>query len=215
MKITLYSYWRSSCSWRVRWALLHKGLPFDLIPVNLLKGEQRSEKFLHINPAGKLPMLKIDDDLFTGSVSIIEYLEELFPVNPLLPQNPRDRAIVRELAHTIAMDTQPLGNLSVIHRHSNDEMERKAWAAEFNRKGLSAFQALRERYGFKGHYSFRSQLTLADLCLIPQCYNASRFEVNLKDEYPELFQIYQHCLNLSNCIKSSPESQPDAVLPPK
>jgi maleylacetoacetate isomerase len=138
---------------------------------------------------------------------MLEWLEEKFPAPPLLPNDPTSKALVRSWVQLIASDTHPLQNLSAQERHSNDPVERKLWAQDWNLRGLSSFQKL-----IKGHsrtYCLGDQLTLADLCLIPQLYNARRFDVDLS-ELPELVRIESHCSQL----KCYQESHPDRFQPP-
>jgi maleylacetoacetate isomerase len=207
MEILLYSYWRSSCSWRVRWALNIKGIPYRTINVNLLKNEQNSVEYLKINAGGRVPTLIVEGRPLSGSLAIIEWLDENWVLNPLLPRDPWAKAQVREMAHIIAMDTQPIQNISVLKRHSDLDDEKKAWARDFNRIGLRTFDRLVAKYSTSEKYSFGDQLSLADLCLVPQCYNAMRFDIDLEVEFPRLASIYSYCLSLRTCFNAAPDQQ--------
>lgn len=174
----LYHYWRSSSAWRVRWGLAHKGIDYQAVTIDLLQGEQRSAAHLARNPLGTVPVLFIDGIYLAESMAILEYLEETRKASPLLPPEPRARARVRQLAQIIVADTQPLQNLSVleqVERLTGDADLRRKWAADHIAKGLDAYEAILQAPSRpKGPYSYGETPTLADLCLIPQCYNARR-----------------------------------------
>lgn len=208
MQYTLHSYWRSSCSWRVRWALELKGLPYEILPVNLLKDEQSSESYLALNPNGRLPTLAFERQLLSGSIAILEYLEEKHPSNPIFPANLLSKAKVRELVNIIACDTQPIQNLAVMKYYSDDLEKRKEYAQHWISRGLAAYEKAIEHTA--GTYSLGGEVTAADICLIPQVYNALRFEVDLS-QFPLISKIWDHCMKLDSCIKASPEHQIDAV----
>ncbi|KAG0354637.1 Glutathione S-transferase zeta-1 [Podila minutissima] len=176
-KPVLYSYFRSSCSWRVRIALNLKAIDYEVRPVNLLKGEQRSEEYLKIQPFGFVPAF-IDDK--TGhtliqSVSILEFLEETRPQYPLLPKEPLERATVRALVHAVAMDIQPVTNLRILKYVGDDK--KAEWAKHFLTEGFKAVEAMLEKTA--GTYSFGDSITMADLALVPQVYNGVRFGVDM------------------------------------
>lgn len=206
--LTLYHYWRSSCSWRVRWALAIKGLPYESKPVNLLQGEHKTPAYAKLNPSMSVPTLVTQGTPITDSLAILEWLEEKFPKPALLPSSPLDKAKVRELAYVIHSGTQPVQNLKVMQFHSPEQSERNRWAAHWIREGLNAFEK-RVRQS-AGTYCVGGQVTLADLCLVPQCYNAERFNVALK-EFPTLKGIYERCLNLKECEAAAPHNQPGAM----
>jgi maleylacetoacetate isomerase len=204
----LHSYWRSSCSWRVRWALELKNLDYKTLPVNLLKNEQSSKEYLEVNPNGRIPTLSFDSTNLSGSVAILEYLEEKHPEIPLLPTNINSKAKVRELVNIIACDTQPIQNLAVMKYFSDEQEERVAYAKHWISRGLEAYEnAIRD---IAGSFSTGGIITLADICLIPQVYNANRFGVDL-DQFPNIKRIWNHCMSLESCINASPEKQIDAV----
>jgi len=205
--ITLYHYWRSSCSWRVRWALAIKGVAYESKPINLLKGEQRSPAYLKLNPSGTVPCLVVDGIPYGESLAMLEWIEEKFPQRALLPQDPGSRMRVRQMCLAIVAGTQPLQNLSVQNFYSTDAVKKIAWAKHWNHLGMQAFANLIEAHA--GTFCFGSQLTLADLCLIPQFYNAIRFGVDV-DQFPKLKKIYEHCLALPECDAAAPHNQPGA-----
>lgn len=208
--LVLYHYWRSSCSWRVRWGLAIKGLSYTSVPVNILAAEHASQAHRQRNPAAQLPALQIADRYFSESLAILEWLEESFPTPPLLPTDPLDRLYVRQLALTIVAGTQPLQNPATLKHYSTDEAKRAADAKYFITRGLEVYEELLCRHGRCGSYSFKDQLTLADLCLIPQVYNALRFQVDMT-QLPECQRIYEACLRLPSCDASAPHRQPGAV----
>lgn len=207
-QITLHHYWRSSCSWRVRWALNMKGLSYKSCPVNLLKGEHRSPPYLAGNPAGFLPGLEVNGQFFGESLAMLEWLDEQHPTPALLPTDGLARLRVRQLALIIASGTQPLQNPSVIGYYTSDAEKKKEYGAYWIKKGLQTFQTVRNS-ATPGHYSFGDSVTIADLCLIPQIYNALRFDVSM-DEFSDLKTIYDRCLLLPDCDQAAPHSQPGA-----
>lgn len=206
--LTLYHYWRSSCSWRVRWALLHKEIPYQSKTINLLAGDQFRPEYQALSPQSFVPCLVHGTFVLSESLAILEYLEERWPASkPLLPSSASDRSLVRQLALTIVAGTQPLQNMRVARHYSAHEGEREQWIAHWIRNGLGVYESLLQRYG--GSFSFGGTLTIADLCLIPQCYNALRYHVAL-DDFPITARIYRHCLTLDSCRRSAPEAhQPD------
>jgi maleylacetoacetate isomerase/maleylpyruvate isomerase len=179
----LYTYWRSSAAWRVRIALNLKNLSYEHAPVHLVRGEQRSDAFRGINPNAVVPALELDDSrVLTQSLAIIEYLEERHPLPALLPADPPRRAEVRGAALLIACDIHPLNNLRVTEYlkgrlgHSQDEAV--AWMQHWMRAGLEAYQ---RSIDSAGRFSFGDAPGLADLCLVPQIYNARRWGLDLAD----------------------------------
>lgn len=213
----LYHYWRSSSSWRVRWALAIKGIAHQAVPVDLLKGEQRSEAHRRRNPLGLVPVLHIDGTDLSESVAILEYLDETRPAMPLLPQDPLSRARVRQLVQIIAADTQPLQNLSVLEHvealtatHEN----RRRWAERYISRGFDAYEATLTLFGgpfIAGPYSCGDAITMADLCLIPQCHNARRqgIELSPTGRWPRIAAIEAACL----ATQAARQTAPDAVKP--
>lgn len=205
--ITLYHYWRSSCSWRVRWGLLLKSVPFNSAPVNLLTKEHQSQNYLIKNPSGLVPCLEVQGKFLSESVSILEWLDETYPKNKILPQDPLDRQYVRELSGIIASGIQPVQNLKVMNYFSNDQAKKTQWGKYWIEHGLAFYEKRVQKTA--GTYSFGGMLTIADLCLIPQVYNAIRFKVDLQ-KFPIIKKIYDHCLLTNECNKAHPDNQPGA-----
>lgn len=206
MKLKLYHYWRSSSSWRVRWALAHKGIAFDAVAVNLLTDEPDSPEHLARNPMGYVPALEITEAgrtrTLTESVAILEWLEETHPEPRLYPGDAWTRARIRQLVETINAGTQPLQNLNVNLHHSSDPAEQKRWAQFWIRKGLHAYETLARETA--GAFSFGDAPTAADLFLVPQLYNARRQDV-LPDEFPLLARIQEAASKTPGYLASEPE----------
>ena len=201
-EITLYHYYRSTCSWRVRWALHYKRVQFKAVAVNLLKGEQSQGDYFKKNPMAYVPSLSVDGEVFSESIAILEWLEETNPSPALLPQDPQSRMRVRQLCQIIASGTQPLQNLAVQRHHSKDKAAQWEYARHWIQKGFAAYEIMLSQT--KGSFSFGESLTLADICLMPQCYNALRFGLDI-EQFPNIFDVYQRCLTLDHYQKSVPE----------
>jgi maleylacetoacetate isomerase len=209
MKLTLYDYYRSSASYRVRIALNLKGLDYDRVPVNLLEGEQRDEAYRAINPQGLVPMLDADGETLTQSLAIISWLEWKYPAPPLLPANPDIRSHVYALALTIAADIHPLNNLRVLKRLSAmgiDQAERDEWYRHWIREGFDALEALAAPQA--GRFLFDDAPSLADICLVPQMFNARRFELPL-DPWPTLVRADTE----ATALPAFAAAHPDRVAP--
>jgi maleylacetoacetate isomerase len=182
--ITLYTYFRSSCSARVRIALHLKGLAFTPVYVNLLKGEQSSAEHKEINPSGTVPALVIKRDsakpvTITQSLAALEYLDEAFPNTlSLLPSDPATRATVRSLASIIACDVQPVTNLKILKRVAPLGADREGWSRDLIEDGLRAYEAIAAKSA--GKFSVGDTISLADVCLIPAAWGAERVGVDLK-----------------------------------
>src|ERR1700710_2851240 len=207
----LHGYFRSSASYRVRIALNLKGLSADHLAHHLRKGEQRDPAYLAINPQGLVPTLQDDAGaILTQSLAIIEWLEEIHPEPPLLPQDPLRRAKVRAFAMALACDTHPVQNLKVLARLRQlglPEAEVTEWAAWANREGLSACEALIA--GEAGPFCFGTAPTIADLCLVPQLANARRFGVDLT-AFPRLLKVEAAAKTIKAFVDAAPDRQPDA-----
>lgn len=206
MHLKLFHYWRSSCSFRVRMALAFKNISVNYVAVNLLTGEQTVTEHLVRNPSGLVPTLQVTEDdktfFLTQSLAIMEWLEDVFPQKPLLPKDQLDKAHVRALAQIIACDTQPIQNLRVMNFHSQDQTERVQWAKHWIELGLTAYE--KSCAAHAGKYSFGDAVTMADLCLVPQCYNAGRFAVDL-DAYPTVNRIYTAMIQAPFCQSAAPD----------
>lgn len=183
----LHDYFRSSAAYRVRIALNLKEVEHERRPVNLLEGAQRSAEYHALNPQGLVPMLEIDGHRITQSLSIIVYLDQRFPDPPLMPADPADGAHVRSMALAIACDIHPLNNLRVLNylRHELDQSQdaRDAWYRHWIAEGLAPLEAMAAPLA--GNFLFGDRPTIADVCLVPQLFNARRFHVPL-DSYPTL-----------------------------
>ena len=203
----LYDYFRSSASYRVRIALNLKGLAYDSVPVSLLDNAQRAPEYLRKNPQGLVPALLDGEQLLTQSLAICEYLEETYPQPALLPNDAIGRARVRALALSIACDIHPLNNLRVLRRleaqFAADQAGKDAWYQHWIQSGFEAFE--QQIQSTHGHYCFGDTVTLADLALVPQVYNARRFNCDLS-AYPTMRAIEQRCLALDAFARAIPEA---------
>ena len=210
--LRLYHYWRSSSSWRVRWAFALKGIACEYVPVDLLNGEVESPAHLARNPLGYVPVLE-----FVGapeqrrylfeSLAIIGWADENFGGPALLPSDPYMRGCARQLAELINADTQPLQNLNAQFIHSDDPVKRKAWALHWIQNGLQAYETIARQSA--GKFSVGDSVTIADLCLLPQIYNARRNDVGL-DNYPTIARI---CAEAEK-TEAYQVSAPDRFQPP-
>lgn len=211
----LYSFFRSSASYRVRIALNLKGLAYEQIPIHLRRGggEQFSAAYQAVNPQALVPALDDGGRLFTQSLAIIEYLEERHPEPPLLPKDPADRASVRAMAFAVACEIHPLQNLRPLVYLKNElklsEEQVNGWAQHWIRLGLAALERLVVASPLRGQYCFGDGITLADVCLVPQLANARRFRCDLA-AYPTLTGIDARCGALPAFADAAPENQPDA-----
>lgn len=209
----LYGYWRSSAAYRVRIALNLKQLSFDSVAVHLVKngGEQHSENYKALNPAQLVPTFVDEDVSVNQSLAIIEYLDETYPEPPFLPKELAEKAQVRAAALDIACDIHPLNNLRVLQYLTGplglSEEQKLGWIKHWLNVG---FTALEQRLALtSGQYCFADEVTLADICLIPQIYNAQRFSLDMT-AYPTLNRIYHNCQQLAAFALAAPEQQPDA-----
>jgi maleylpyruvate isomerase len=211
----LYGYFRSSASFRVRIALNLKGVAYEQVPVHLVKdgGGQNSAVFGEMNPEKLVPVLQTHGHTLTQSLAIIEYLEETYPQPPLMPHEPPDRAYVRAVALAIACEIHPLNNLRVLKYVKNTlnagEEGKDAWYRHWCKTGLEAVQAQVARHGKAGRFCWGDTPTLADICLVPQWFNAQRFNTDLSG-CPTLAAIVANCLQLKAFDDATPAKQPDA-----
>jgi len=207
--ITLYDYFRSTASYRVRIALNLKGLAYDIKPVHLVKdgGEQFSKAYQQLNPQSLVPTLLDNQQVITQSLAILEYLEETYPNPPLLPTDTITRAKVRGFAQVIACDIHPLDNLRVLKylvgEFNLTEDQKMQWYRHWLTEGLQALELLLSRRDNETLYCFTKMPSMADICLVAQLYNARRFECPL-DDYPHLLGVDERCQQLEAFKKAYP-----------
>ena len=213
--LRLYSYFHSSAVFRVRIALNLKGLDYETVPVHLRRdgGQQHAADFVRRNPAHLIPVLEDDSDIITQSIAILEYLEEQYPMPPLLPKKPIERSKVRALALDIACDIHPLNNLRVMNYLADplgvDEPQRTAWMRHWMTVGLTAIEQKLQSTASASGYCYGESPTFADCCLIPQTFNALRIQCPV-DSFPTIMRIYENCMKLPAFQKAAPGAQPDA-----
>jgi maleylacetoacetate isomerase len=204
----LYDYYRSSAAYRVRIGLNLKGIDYEARPVNLLESEQKSDAYRKINPQGFVPMLEIDGHRLTQSLAILGYLDQRYPNQPLLPASADARSHVLAMALTVACDIHPLNNLRVLKYlkgelgQSQEEVDR--WYAHWIDEGLPGLEALAAPKA--GKFLFGDAPTMADACLVPQLYNARRFNVPL-DGYPTLLRAEENANSLEAFAAAHPDRQ--------
>jgi maleylacetoacetate isomerase len=211
----LYTFFRSSASYRVRIALNLKGLNCEQAAIHLRRGggEQLMAAYRAINPQALVPALEDNGRILTQSLAIIEYLEETHPNPPLLPKDPADKALVRAMALLIACEVHPIQNLRVLnyvkatYNQSDEQVNR--WAQHWIDLGLSALQEMIVAQANGGKFCFGDAPTLADICLIPQLGNARRYGCDLS-KYPTILAIEQNCNTIPAFAEAAPEKQPDA-----
>ena len=216
MSIKLHGYWRSTATYRVRIALNLKGVDYEYVPVHLVAngGEQHSMDYTRLNPAHLVPTFVDEDEdiILNQSLAIIEYLDERYESDfRLIPEHKTERARVRALAQDIACDIQPVGNLRVLNalkgtfNASQDDVS--VWAAHWIKLGFDAIEKRLQTQS--GKYCFDFDVTMADICLVPQVYNAKRFNIDM-DQYPLISKIADNCNALEAFEKAKPENQIDA-----
>jgi maleylacetoacetate isomerase len=209
-KATLYSYFRSSCAWRVRLGLLLKGIPYEYKAINILKGEQFTEEFTKLNPLQLVPVLEIDGIKLVDSIAILQYLEEKFPDRrPLLPKDLVERAHIHQAVYLISANIQPAQNLQILTaiEAKLGSKERLKWAQGIIEKGFTALEQILEKTA--GKYCFGDTVTLADVVLVPQVATANRFQVDMA-LYPTIQRIVEALYELPEVEASMPANQPDA-----
>lgn len=208
----LYTYFRSSAAYRVRIALNLKGIACEQVAVDLRSGEQRRAQYLAVNPQGLVPALEDGTAVFGQSLAILEYLEETHPEPALLPRASADRARVRSLALSIACDLHPLNNLRVLNYLRSvlgqDQSAVDTWYHHWITECFDSLEQEAKRYG-SGRHVFGGQVTLADVCLVPQMFNARRVDCDLTS-YPTLRAISGYLESLPEFARASPGAQPDA-----
>lgn len=214
-KVTLYTYFRSSCSARLRIALNLKSIPYTPIAVNLLKGEQSSPENRALNPSGTVPTLIVehpskDPVTITQSLAALEYLEEITPASShaLLPpaSNPEARAVVRTLAHIMSCDVQPVTNLRILKRVAPFGLDRAAWSKELIEDGFRAYEAIAAKTA--GVFSVGDSITMADVCLLPAVWGAERAGVKV-EEFPTIHRVAQRLEEEDAVKRAHWRTQPD------
>lgn len=204
----LYDYWRSSAAYRVRIALNLKGVDYESRQIDLREDQQKSDEYRALNPQGLVPMLEIDGQRLTQSIAIIAYLDLRYPNQPLIPASAAERAHVTAMAMAIACDIHPLNNLRVLKylknelKHSQDEVD--IWSRHWIREGLPALEAMAAPRA--GKFLFGDAPTGADVCLVPQLYNARRLNVPL-DDYPTLLRADENASKLDAFAMAHPDKQ--------
>ncbi|SIR11787.1 maleylacetoacetate isomerase/maleylpyruvate isomerase [Aromatoleum tolulyticum] len=211
----LYTYFRSSAAYRVRIALNLKQLDYEAVPVHLVRngGEQRQTDYLALNPAGLVPTLIDDGNVLQQSLAIIEYLDEVHPQPALLPGSPAERARIRAIAQAIACDIHPVNNLRVlrylVHELGVNDAQKNAWYRHWIAIGLSAVESMLAADPRTGLFCHGDTPTLADCCLVPQVFNAQRFDCDLS-AMPTVMGIVERCAALDAFQRAAPGQQPDA-----
>lgn len=207
----LYNYFRSSASFRVRIALALKGLPYEYVPVHLVRGEHRQPAYTDIAADGLVPLLEVGSLRLSQSMAIIEYLDETHPLPRLLPQDPADRARVRALAQSVACEIHPLNNLRVlkylVRELKVDEDAKNAWYRHWVREGLLAFERQLAQLP-PGRYCLGDAPSLADCCLVPQIFNAQRFDCDLSG-LPRTMAAFETCMAQDAFQRAQPSACPD------
>ncbi|XP_070835310.1 maleylacetoacetate isomerase isoform X2 [Chaetodon trifascialis] len=204
-KPVLHGYFRSSCSWRVRIAFALKGVEYDQVPVNLIKdgGQQLTQQYRTLNPMQQVPAVEIDGITLSQSLAVIQYIDETRPGPRLLPADPKKRAQVRMISDLIASGIQPLQNLYVIQKIGAEKVQ---WSQHFIDRGFKALEPILKQTA--GKYCVGDEISMADICLVPQVYNAERFKVDMK-QYPTIQRLNQTLLEIEAFKVSHPSCQPD------
>ncbi|MBH0096431.1 maleylacetoacetate isomerase [Psychrobacter sp. NZS113] len=214
--MALYGYFRSSTSYRTRIAMNLKGLDYDYIAVNLAQDEQLESAFKLLNPQGLVPVLQADDLLLYQSPAILEWLEEVYPEQPLLPDNAAGRMQVRAISSMIGCDIHPLNNRRILQYLRNelsvDEEDVIAWCNRWISEGFAALEKILAKDKNRGKFCYGDSPTFADCYLIPQVSSARRFKVDLS-AYPNIMEIDAHCRTLKAFADADPMQQPDAPKP--
>ena len=208
----LYDYWRSSAAYRVRIALNLKGVDYEQRPVNLAAGEQKADDYRAVNPQGLVPLLEIDGHRISQSLAIIVYLDQTIGEPPLMPRDPADGAHVRAMAMTIACDIHPINNLRVLKYLKGplgqEQPAIDTWVRHWISEGFAALEAMAKPRA--GQFLFGDAPTIADVCLVPQMYNARRFKVPV-DAYPTLLRADSNASTVEPFAAAHPDRQKEAV----
>jgi maleylacetoacetate isomerase len=210
----LYTYFRSSASYRVRIALAYKGLAHDAAYLSLPKKEHQADAFRAVNPQALVPALEEGGRVLIQSLAIMEYLDETHPEPPLLPKAPLDRAYVRAVAQIVACEIHPLNNLRTLryvkHSYKLDDDGVNTWYRHWIADGFAMLEGCLAREGRAGRYCYGDMVTIADCCLVPQVFNAQRYECDL-NPYPTIVRIFGECMKLDAFASTQPSGQPDAA----
>jgi maleylacetoacetate isomerase/maleylpyruvate isomerase len=210
----LYTFFRSSAAIRMRIALNCKGLAYESQIVSLPKDEHKLAAYIAVNPQGLVPALEDGGKTYVQSLAMMEYLEETYPQPALLPATAEDRAYVRAVAQIVACEIHPLNNLRTLRyvkkSYGLDEEGVNVWYRHWIAEGLGSMEAFLASCGKTGKHCYRDQVTIADCCLVPQVFNAQRFDCDLAP-YPGIMAIFGHCMRLDAFIAAQPSRQPDAA----
>lgn len=207
----LFSYWRSTTSYRVRAALNLKEVPYETVPVDLVAGAQTDPEYTALNPGAGVPTLVLNDGtVLTQSMAILEYIDAAWPEQRLIPTDALARARVLAVAHSVALDIHPVNNLRVVQALSAEfgatGAQKKAWMQKWMTQG---FAAIEPRLSPDTPFAFGDKPDIADLCIVSQMYNANRWDVPLED-YPNLTRVAANCLAVPAIMAAHPDNQPDA-----
>jgi maleylacetoacetate isomerase len=209
----LYTFFRSSTSFRLRIALAYKGLAYEPCYVSLPKMEHRTPAYCALNPQQLLPLLMEGDQGYIQSMAIIEYLDETYPDPPLIPKDIRSRAYVRAISQIIGCEMHPLNNVRVLKhlkaQFGADESATKAWYAHWITEGFRGLEDYLADARLHGVYCLGDSVTMADICLVPQVFNAARFDCSV-DGYPIIKGIFERCMKLDAFLSTQPNTQKDA-----
>ena len=209
----LYTFFRSSASFRVRIALNYKGLAYEPALVSLPKGEHLDAKYKAVNSQGLVPALEDGGHVLTQSLAIIEYLDEVHPGPKLLPSDPIDRHYVRAFSQIVACEIHPLNNLRTLKHirkaYNLDEEGVNTWYRHWIAEGFEMMESFLAREKRRGKFCFRDQVTMADCCLVPQVFNAQRYQCDLAP-FPVTMRIHEECMKLDAFVRAQPSKQPDA-----
>jgi maleylpyruvate isomerase len=210
----LYTFFRSSASFRVRIALNYKGIAYEPVIVSLPKAEHAEPRFRAVNPQGLVPALDDSGHVLSQSLAIMEYLDEAHPGPKLLPVDPLDRAYVRAFSQLIACEVHPLNNLRTLKyikkTYKLEEEDVNSWYRHWIAEGFTLMETFLREEGMHGRHVYRDQVTIADCCLVPQVFNAQRYQCDL-NPYPTVMRIFDACMKLEAFIAAQPSKQPDAV----